>query len=185
MQPVTFNSHAKQVIAINSFPDIKETGEWFWNRFIVFPFNHYFPTDKETLIHEHAMGKKLIELRPQMMNAGIHFYRKLQENDFQIPESKMMKDALNEWKLRQNSLLYFLDAEWVITHHREDRFIYRDFYIEYEEFCANMALNIFGPKEAPKLLRNKNIESKRSHGQLMIYGIKRKTPSEKGLKLTR
>lgn len=180
-QPVSLKMTAKIVVATNNFPQVQDTSEAMWTRFIVVPMDVVIPNsevDRSLLGSENPTWPLRKEL-PGIFNWAIKGLKRLHRQDHFTVSPQMVK-AKREARFENCSLSQFVDERCSTSEHYSEptsRFMH-----EYQCYCENQGLKFLSAPSVGRILRKliPDLEKKRLGGrgqQEMFYiGIKIHVP---------
>lgn len=127
-----FRNTAKLIFCMNELPhSIKDKTDGFYRRLIIIPFNKQFKGSEI----DYELSKKLEsenELNGIFMFALHGLQRLYKQNGF--TKSKLVEDALSEYKLESNPIEQFLSENYEFT--KDDRYVLsKVMYQHYSEWC--------------------------------------------------
>jgi len=120
----------KLIFAANDMPRIKDTSNAIYRRFLLLDFNNVVSDEKIDV----ELKFKLKDECAGIFNWAYEGYKRLIEKK-KFTTSKDMSDKINEIKLLNNSVYYFISENYEITENKEHYIIIDDMYEEYKNFC--------------------------------------------------
>lgn len=172
-QPISIKMTAKIVVATNTFPQVQDTSEAMWTRFIVVPMDTVIPdheVDRSLLGSEKSSWPLRKEL-PGIFNWAIEGLKRLRrQGHFTV--SPQLVQAKREARHENCSLSWFVEERCTESSYSEttSRFMH-----EYQCFCENQGLEAFSAPKVGRILRKllPGLEKKKlgPRGQQQMYYV--------------
>lgn len=168
----------KLIFAANDLPRISDTSNAVFRRLLLLDFNNVVDIDKIDV----NLKQKLKQECAGIFNWAFTGLKRLDFNE-KFTTSNNMVSRINELKLLNNSVYYFVSENYIVTGNKNDYVIIEDVYKRYKEFCSEVGAKgifkkiVFG-KEMKKIFVKKiKAESKRLGGvtKRVWTGIRKKT----------
>jgi len=167
----------KLIFAANDLPRISDTSKAVFRRILLLDFNNVVD---ETRIDVDLKFKLRSECAG-ILNWAFQGLQRLNKNG-KFTSSKDMVKRIDELRLLNNSIYYFVSEKYDVTENDENYVIINDMYEDYKNFCHEVGAKgifkkiVFG-KEMKKIYVNKIKDGRRTIGgkQIRIYsGIRKK-----------
>ena len=106
------------------------------------------------------LSQKLKTELSGIFNWALEGYERLSNNDFKFSKSEKMLLAKHNMKVENNSLLSFIEENFISTNNDNDKVIYRSAFEAYKNYCEESGIkNHFSKREFKKLFNWGRISS--------------------------
>lgn len=161
-QPVSLKMTAKLIVATNNFPQVQDTSEAMWTRFIVVPMDIVI-SDHEmdrSLLGSERQGWPLRKELPGIFNWAIEGLKRLRRQEH-FTVSPQLVQAKKEARHENCSVTQFVDERCSESIHYSETT--RRFLHEYQCFCENQGLKPLAGPQVGRILRKliPGVEKKR------------------------
>lgn len=106
---VSYDICAKLISLLNKLPDTRDTSDGYFRRVLIIPFYNVFTDEKDD---KEIVDKLLNELEGILVLA-LEGLERLINNNFNLTQSEMVNDILNQYKSEQNPMLEFFQDKIV------------------------------------------------------------------------
>jgi len=171
----------KLIFAANDLPRIGDSSDGVFRRMLLLYFNNV--VSKESIDYDLKEKIKKNEC-PGIFNWAYEGLLRLRKNN-KFTASKTMQDEIEDLKLINNSIYYFIKENYEVTGDKNDYITFDNLYLDYKTFCGKIGAkgifkaNIFG-KEIMNIFIKKVESTRRTIGgfQVRVYtGLKEKSLS--------
>jgi len=129
--PFNYKVRAKFIVACNYFPNF-QSGQGMKHRTIVIPFNFHIPKDKRIFDYENIL---LEEEGSGILNWALEGAEQLKANDYQFYLSSLSLEDTEENNKGNDSVLSFLDDEYIFDEKLDYFYSTEDMYESYVMYC--------------------------------------------------
>lgn len=172
----------KLVFAANDLPRINDSSNAIFRRLLLLDFNNVVPRDKIDV----NLKEKIKSESPGIFNWALEGLRRLEKNEG-FTTSNDMAVRINDLKLLNNSIYYFIEENYIVTGEEKDYILIDNLYQKYKDFCFQVGAKgifkkpVFG-KEINKVYVKKIYQGRISFGgnqKRVWFGLREKTDYDK------
>lgn len=172
----------KLIFAANDLPRINDSSNAIFRRLLLLDFNNVVPDDK---IDVHLKEKVKSECAG-IFNWALEGLKRLEKNRG-FTKSYDMSVKINDLKMLNNSIYYFIEENYVVTESEKDYVLVDTIYEKYKNFCFQVGAKgvfkkpVFG-KEINKVYVKKVYQGRVSfggHQKRVWFGLREKTEHDK------
>lgn len=135
--PFNYKVKAKFIVACNYFPNF-QSGQGMKHRTMVIPFNFHIPKDKRIFDYENIL---LEEEGSGILNWALEGADELKAKDYQFYISQLSEEDVEENNKGNDSVLSFLDDEYIFDEKLDYFYSTEDMYESYVMYCKKFGYN--------------------------------------------